>query len=379
MTPTLPVELWRRIFRLTTYTGADLDQVIKHELDSDKFTECKQNYLRTIETKVAISHVSRQFRCIASEFLFEFVSIDKPSQALKLETLMEESSTSDGPRDCIKFLFVRCTDESIMPRVTNVLRLCRDLRGFSWNHPISQTRFQDRRLVEDEMLRSIPTNLRFLNWNSLVYLNVLDAFLHNASDSLEGLYINGFLLNPPPNRCTTFPALTHLDVRCIASCNWLDKWIMPSLNELHLPYGYSYSDERCPGVLTHAGMSLRVLRLGTSFRVTPNLLSQILCICPKLEEIYYFVHPNDDLCPWESEATHVLLRMVGIDFVGTGFGGYDKVQDYFGSISKTRFPSLHTIMVDDIFFDGSTERVRIIMESKSDNFGSAEIRMVQFL
>ncbi|TDL14580.1 hypothetical protein BD410DRAFT_845895 [Rickenella mellea] len=134
--PLLPMELWRRIFRLATSSGVEPDRGFKLW-----FTEHQQNHLDMMETKIAISLVSRRFRRIASEFLFEFVHVDKPSHALKLEIMMKESSTSElGPRDWFKFLFVTCTDASITPKVANALRLCRGLRGFSWNHPGSRTR-----------------------------------------------------------------------------------------------------------------------------------------------------------------------------------------------------------------------------------------------
>ncbi|TDL26544.1 hypothetical protein BD410DRAFT_836418 [Rickenella mellea] len=199
MTPSLPTELLKTIIRYATHAGVDPYPAATPanpcaNPDSWWFAEFEEVNLETMKTKIALTRVSRRFRRMALEFLFEFVSIQKLSKALKLiETIKKQSSNIElGPREWVKFLFVR-QPESNMRLVTKILHLCRGLRGFSWTPTASQTRFKDREAAQDEVIQNIPTNIQFLHWSGMVQFSAFAALLQRASASLRVLCTYGLI------------------------------------------------------------------------------------------------------------------------------------------------------------------------------------------
>ncbi|TDL26532.1 hypothetical protein BD410DRAFT_825688 [Rickenella mellea] len=382
MTPSLPTELWRTIFRHATSAAVDADLAIKHPkpepLWFDKF---EQHNLEEMKTKIALTRVSHRFRRIASEFLFEFVSIgDSDRAVILLETMMKQSSnTALGPKphELVKFLFVRCSRTRL---VTKILYLCRGLRGFSWNAPDSQTRFQNWAAVQDEMIQNIPTNIRFLNWNARVdQTNTFAAFLHKASASLQILYISGVPAFQQPLQHVSYSALTHLRVEDTSPFGCLATWTMPSL--IYLDLVARYTGGSSPTFFPNFGKRLRVLRLGRSFTLLRPLLSHILKSHPNMEEIHYHCSTFRRSSLWKSDVTHMKLKVVGVGIAETNLMdiaiAHSELRKNFGTISRTRFPGLDRIIVDVVESSPLIPKgTSLLMTRVSKNFRSAEITMI---
>ncbi|TDL26515.1 hypothetical protein BD410DRAFT_523168 [Rickenella mellea] len=384
MTPSLPTELLRTILRYSSTVDVDFDAPVTHPVpESSWFVKFEKDNMDKLETKIAITRVCRRFRRIASDFRFEFVGIATANQALKLGEMLKKQSSNGvpGPREWVKFLFVRCP-ESNTRLITKILRLCRNLRGFSWNPTTSRTRFQNREAVQDEMIQNIPINVRYLHWNARVdQANTFAAFLHKASASLQIFYINRAMCNPTSQRPlmhVSFPSLTHLQVEDTYPFQPLVTWTMPSL--LNLDLISHYSGFQPATLLSNVGTSLRVLRLGWPFRLGRPLLSHILKTCPNLEELHYrhFTFQRSESSIWVSDATHLNLKKVGVHAVrAVADVALSELRIYFGPISKSRFPSLDTIIV--VADSGSPlipHNAYLLMTRDSEDFLSAKVTVV---
>ncbi|TDL26540.1 hypothetical protein BD410DRAFT_525185 [Rickenella mellea] len=224
MTPSLPTELLKAIFRYATEAGVDPSLAVT-DAKSDWFAKFEEDNLGTMATKIALTRVSRRFRRISLEFLFEFVSIDKADQAVPLVALMKKqaSTTAPGPREWIKFLCVRCSNTRL---VIKIIRLCRSLRGFSWYPTTPSTRREIEEAAQDELINNIPVNIRYLHWNAVLnQASTFSVFLHKASASLQILSIRGIMRNPAsglPFSHLSFPSLTHFQVEDMYPFRWLD-------------------------------------------------------------------------------------------------------------------------------------------------------------
>ncbi|TDL26542.1 hypothetical protein BD410DRAFT_525215 [Rickenella mellea] len=382
MTPSLPTELLKAIFRYATYAGVDPSSPAVTGAKTDWFAKFEGGNLETMETKIALTRVSRRFRQIALEFLFEFVSIDKPSQAVKLAALMKKqsSNTGLGPGKWIMFLFVRCP-ESNTRLITKILHFCRDLRGFSWNPTTSRTRLRNGETAQDEMIQNIPINIRFLHWNTpLDQTNTFAAFLHKASASLQILYIGGILRYPTsqwPHLHVSYPSLTHLQVEDTYPFQCLATWTMPSLIDLDLIARYWGGS---PVMFPNVGSSLRVLRFSRSFTLLASLLAHILDDYPNLEEIYYHYFTFRRSSLWDSDARHMKMKKVVVGIAETVHMDIEAAQSSlrhnFGPISKTRFPSLDTIIVDVVSSPLIPKGTKFLMTRVSEDFLSAKISIM---
>ncbi|TDL21703.1 hypothetical protein BD410DRAFT_840377 [Rickenella mellea] len=378
MPPPLPTELLETIFRYATSAGVDPHLGITHaKHEAHWFVKFKKDNLEKMEIKIALTRVSRRFRRIALEFLFEFVSIDNPHQAERLVKMMKEepSSSELRPRERIKFLFVTFPN---IPLVTEILRLCRGLRGFWWNPHDTQTRPQNWEAAQDEMIQTIPTNLRFLHWNAEVPFEIFTTFLQKASASLQiisasRIRAHRLLQHRLPR--ASYPCLTHLHFDHLSLFVWLQSvtWEIPSLIEVNLSGLHSGGElQRC---FRHAGKSLRVLRLGRNVRLMPSFLSHILDACASLEELYYHTDGYlDDTPLWHSDVAHMKMQKVAIYAPMAKHMAISMLQHYFGPISKTRFPSLDNVIICDI--SGGPlipNHYSVLMRRVSEDFHSAEI------
>ncbi|TDL21702.1 hypothetical protein BD410DRAFT_789443 [Rickenella mellea] len=383
MPPSLPTELWKTIFRYATSADAGPHPGITHaKHDAHWFVVFENENLEKMETKFALRRVSHRFRRIALEFLYEFVSIDKPHQGEKLVEMMKEQSSNgeDGPCEWIRFLFVRRSSARI---VTEILSLCRSLKGFSWNPHFTQTRPKNWKAAQEEMIQNIPTNLRFLHWNERVPFKTFATFLQKASASLQNISASGVQahrLHQHPSPSASYPCLTHLHFDDPSLFHWLQAvtWEMeiPSLKELNL--SGLHSGVEFPRVFRDAGKSLRVLQLGRHVHLMPPFLSHILDACANLEELYYHTGTGDgyvdDTPLWHSDVAHMKMQKVAIYASMAKHMAVSMLLHYFGPISKTRFPSLNPVII----YDSSSgplipNQYSVLMRRVSEDFRSAEI------
>ncbi|TDL26543.1 hypothetical protein BD410DRAFT_836417 [Rickenella mellea] len=385
MTPSLPTELLKKIFGYATYAGVDVDLAVTHrEIEPFTFAKFEKDSLDTMATKISLTRVSRRFRRIALEFLFKFVCIYTSKQATKLVNMMKRPSSNAGlgPREWIKFLFVRC---SIERRVTEILQLCRGLRGISWNPTTFQRSLKNWEAVQDEMIRNIPTNIRILHWNGRVLFSTFASFLQRAS-ALRILYVSGVTVDttlPQPVQSALYASLTNLHVEHPPRLGWLDNvtWEMPSLIELSLFVHYHhYRDGSFPSFVRNVSKTLRVLRLGPHVELVPQLMSHILNTCVNLEEIYYYTIHEHHSFLWAFHTKHTTMKRIGLSIFmerHTMDRASATLRQYLGPISKARFPSLDTVVVCDasrtpLIPTGSHLRMKRV----SEDFYSAEISLV---
>ncbi|TDL26551.1 hypothetical protein BD410DRAFT_895213 [Rickenella mellea] len=256
----------KMIFLCATYAGDDPYHAVTHTT-SNLFDKFEKDNLDKMETKAALTRTSRRFRRIALEFLFEFLSIKKPKQAVELVKMMKKHSSNSSlrPHEWIKFLFATCCTEL----VTEILHLCCGLVGFSWAPLASEAKSQRLAAAQDEMISNIPTNIRFLRWNRPFQFNTFATFLHKASASLQVLYTHGAAVGATlqqPVLRPSYPSLTHLHVVHLSGFDWLDTVTLdlPELIELSVFCQYS-AGNLFPEVFRNASKSLRVLRLGYYF------------------------------------------------------------------------------------------------------------------
>ncbi|TDL21695.1 hypothetical protein BD410DRAFT_789434 [Rickenella mellea] len=385
----MPTELLKAIFRYAMYAGLDLSPATTHtKPDAHWLVKFEDDNLEMTETKIALTRVSRRFRRIALEFLYEFVIIDKPKQAEKLLELMKEQSSHRRrsklrPREWIRFLCVRRSSARI---VTELLRLCRRLKGFSWNPHYAQIRPQDWEAAQDEMIQTIPTNLRFLHWNEEVPFKLFTAFLQKASASIEIICVSGMQvdksLKPPLSR-SSFPSLTHLHFEYPSHFLCLEAltWETASLVELNI--SGLYLGEDFTRNFQNASKSLRVLRLGRHVRLMPDLLSHILDAWVNLEELYYHTGHGyiGDTALWASDLAHMKMQKVGVNAskaTPVTFGeARPMLRHYFGRISKTSFPSLDTVIICDVTSNPLVSNdYSVLMRRVSEDFNSAKISVI---
>ncbi|TDL21698.1 hypothetical protein BD410DRAFT_789437, partial [Rickenella mellea] len=290
------------------------------------------------------------------------------------------SSSELRPREWIRFLCVRRSSAQI---VTEILRLCCNLKGFSWNHYYTDIKPPDWEAAQDEMIRHIPTNLRFLNWNGAIQFNTLAEFLRKTSASLQILCACRIQVNKLPQQPllrASYPSLTHVHLEGTSLFVWLEavNWEMPSLIELNL--FELYVGQGFPKVFRTVGKTLRVLRLGRYVRLMPELLSHILDAYANLEELYYHTGYGgvDDTPRWAFDVTHMKMQKVGIDASMAKSMDFSEaspmLRDRFGPISKTRFPLLDTLIIYDISI-GSLVLTNhtFVMRRVAEDFYSAEI------
>ncbi|TDL16492.1 hypothetical protein BD410DRAFT_622432 [Rickenella mellea] len=401
MSQSLPPELWRTILRFATSDGIDYELGI---IPGDPSITRIERYSAVIKkmssvrmthrTKIDITQVSRLFNQVAAEFLYEQVRIDGASGATKLFKRLSDTSAG-GPRQWIKVIVVQNDSGRPPPAkshiaaqmVTDILRLCVDLRGFFWFH----RNFFTGQKSSEEMITHIPGNIRVFRWSTTGECATLTGFLHKASTSLRVLVITDSIFC----RCAThspitFPLLTHLT---LGGGGGLTSFLrslgpMPSLTEFTL-CGLN------PNII--AGTSapvwtrtLRIVRMNHEIRVFPtsNTVVPVLRACPILQEIHYWCHTRlstQPSSPWTSDLNHPSLQYISV----TGMGTTDVYRDlqharsslclYFRNISASRFPVLDTIVVYDIILEepgSGIYPICVMLRRVSDDFSSAELSVI---
>ncbi|TDL16484.1 hypothetical protein BD410DRAFT_795332 [Rickenella mellea] len=392
MTPTLPPELWRGILQFATSDGVDYN-LGRMRGDSLKTRKTQSEMIMHMKTKVDITRVSRLFNQIGAEFLYEHVRIEDANRAVKLFERLSAAGPN-GPRQWIKVIVVDNVESRGDPpesdiaaaTITGILRLCADLRGFFWFHPMSGAHFKSRKSSE-EMMTHIPRNIQIFRWSADVECPTFAAFLHKASTSLRVLVIMGYI----DCHCTahspiTFPSLTHLALgKTTNALNSLGP--MPSLTEFTLRACDYNGDNILARVLTpERTKALRVVRFGYGVRVhvMNNFFAPMLVACPILQEIHYYSylgHPSST--PWTSDLSHPTLQHLSV--IAMGKTRYRDLQNarselclHLLNISASRFPSLDTVTVDRVLFGSaeSTDFTRLMLRRVTDDFSSAEISII---
>ncbi|TDL16974.1 hypothetical protein BD410DRAFT_843979 [Rickenella mellea] len=298
-----------------------------------------------------------------------------------VDRLLRTSSSDSGPCETVKFVFVD-TDAAfkarMASRLADLLRLCRNLRGFSWiNH---SQHYEDNSYRDEEVIDQIPGHIQFFGWSGRVSYANLSTFLCDSSASLRIVHIAkiqhdwAFPIQLPT---ATFPYLTDLRVdQSYDPLKWLSGWSTPLLCNLYLSHlSIDRGDRVLERTLSSVARTLRYLRFGHGLNVNAPLLSKILHACPHLQEFYYhLVHTIGQQSPWSSNLTHSSLKVITLVWYISCTWTYSDLRNYFRNISKTTFPLVDMIEVKPVTYGGSGEEyMNISLRRLSDDFSSAEI------
>jgi hypothetical protein len=271
--PLLPSELWQTVFRIAA--GEPSTTFDTSPLPSFSTTPRAWNtparpynwdpeykeYFQRIDTKCQIVLVSRHWRNLALDLLYEYVVLTTTPALLSFMYALEagwrrpqkgnEESSSGSSRYGGWFtkrlnISFRAVDSSLRTNIQKMapaFRLCDNLDILDINYHADGVDPRDNEFCHSPILHEIicvGSRLRCIRWKSLASQSYhLFQLLQNNSQSLEAL---PFALadEPPPRNFTplsgiTFPKVHSLDIAYIRRFDsWLPDCNFPALKELHV-------------------------------------------------------------------------------------------------------------------------------------------------
>ncbi|TDL14584.1 hypothetical protein BD410DRAFT_181989 [Rickenella mellea] len=307
MTIHLPTEVWMDTIRRATSSGIDLDDGVTHGLDIMNWCiALMQRNATTMRTKVTLTELSHQITQIAAEYLYEIITIEKPSDASNLLAKLTQANDSKlmpFHRQWIKLIFMQDLPlPPITPILSDILSLCRGLEGVSW---IDSDHGSEWNPLHVKLTGQIPTEIEFLNWSGQVLRTTILA----SSASVRVLHIGGLVDDSIPSHLV-FPSLSHLSVRhSFLPCHLFAVSSMPKLVDLFIQ-AHFWDASLLRSVLNDVAATLRILRLGDRTIVKPTLFSTILDSCPEciiinppsfqspvvFMDIFYYDTPLFEMC-----------------------------------------------------------------------------------
>ncbi|TDL17932.1 hypothetical protein BD410DRAFT_793803 [Rickenella mellea] len=342
MDPHLPPEIWRKVLRFATFTATSLNAV---DWDprwsyarSQAVTHLAWTYESTLSTKKAITLVSRHFRELSIEYLYEHVHLFSTHNAmLLLVTILSHTtaiSSPDSAAKWIKHIFVKLRKNEDSDEMDAVLMQifphCQKLAGFGWE---SNGQLQDTN-DDSELMASIPLSITGLEWNRNSYGRSFNSLRNHTA--LRHLRVSDLSSHSQDLHAVTMPFVTHLDVRAPMTCIAASQWGLPSISHLTTDWRRGQNFERLVSRDT-----LRSLYISPTTWTTLDAIPRILATMPKLETFSYDVAVNT-LYPLHYSSTWLgvgsLASLTRIHLIC-------RIFSYFGN-SKRSFSAIR-----DFFFD----------------------------
>ncbi|KAK0450548.1 uncharacterized protein EV420DRAFT_1646466 [Desarmillaria tabescens] len=378
--PELPPEIWMLVIRFATCSYPDpLDTSRPVSfLDPPHVTQLRLvTYYATMQQKLALCRVSRQWREWATEFLYEFVWVNRAGHARLLARTLE-TPEGKGHGRWIRRLHVETMtlDKCNPSHLRTILDASPDLAIYSDHRSIRLTLFSVNSPLEetctpDDLFQSLPTNLRRLSWTSYEASPTPTMPLFSVLHNLTFLELHfhapmrsAFAVSSPPpvSPSQTFylPQLQTLKTSlCSNTFELLSTWILPSLCNLSLiSPDFSYSSPGFLAFFSAHGAKINQLELGHS---SSNILEEhyitpirpvtgrpsLASLLPNMTE---FICSADAEWNWESPdwiAPHVLLpshprlQLIGVRDIGRG--NWLLIEQMRSLLRRDAFPSLRYV------------------------------------
>ncbi|TDL17469.1 hypothetical protein BD410DRAFT_843619 [Rickenella mellea] len=206
--PTLPVELWREISRLATYTPICFDTSLHPDTWNPEAKEFIDRYEVNFRTKRALTLVSRQIRRISLDFLCDIIIIDSevynPAVGVVCKQLGRVSKLIQYLPTTQHFLMGldglgHSYLEGAARSLEQILRKCNNLRGLHLSFPSmgihqfsNSLSLRHDRSLQMQVAGVVCPGLQFLSVQGTIWENVYEKMLDRVSLSLRAHHMSAW-------------------------------------------------------------------------------------------------------------------------------------------------------------------------------------------
>ncbi|OCH87403.1 hypothetical protein OBBRIDRAFT_796228 [Obba rivulosa] len=353
----LPVELWLEIFRWGTLSSLTirLNATSYHPFETTTLTTDD-----TLRTKLSLVLVCRQWRRLALEFLYEDIWLREMGSLAEQLLQGREGEGVPGYGRWVRRAYLpyanTITDAPRMPPIVEMLHSCQNLQVLTRPGPYHFPR-------RDDILRfDFPAG----DCPSLTSLKRLDWWHHNEAARSGGINFLPDILRAAPNLQylslggeiwlnflrvaeLALPCLTTLRIRRmnILFIQQICRWSMPNLR--HIIIDTFVDVAMLEPFWEEFGEQIQTVELGNNLKYyVSDALASILSGCPRLEELYYYIHFTAK--PLSLRDKQICLHTVGLHAqTNSAFHPidsplyWDHIQEHFAILSQPYFPKLMTI------------------------------------
>ncbi|TDL17920.1 hypothetical protein BD410DRAFT_831193 [Rickenella mellea] len=342
----LPPEIWRNIFRFATFTATSLNV-----MDWDRSRRnAALSYQSTLPTKKALTLVSRKFREMSLDYVFELVQIFNRHNAQRLlDTIREHttySSTGSSPAKLIKYIIVvpgaeEDSDLSLNEVWMKIFPFCTKLAGFATGWKSAERGPNGEKIDLSALMASIPSSITTLEWHRTLSPRSFHSLRKHAA--LRNLRVSNLLPMSPEDHDVIIPFITHLDV-CIPMRNVpVSWWDLPSVSHLTLEWPERRHYKRLIG---KSKDTIRSLYLAEPCRSKSNDFPWIVAKMPNLETFCYDIvlagnEPTTFPSSWLGVGYHASLTHIYLFCRG---GGWDPAKRSFSEVRDSFSRHLQPLM-----------------------------------
>ncbi|TDL17921.1 hypothetical protein BD410DRAFT_831194 [Rickenella mellea] len=342
MAPHVPPEIWRHIFRCATFTATSLNMMDWHphwpyasppwEVDQ------ALTYFSTQPTKMALTLVSRHFREMTLEFLFELVQLHYTRNAqLLLDSILPHTTGTDtrsSPAKWIKYIIVDLdgvsasdSDQwSMVEVLTKIFPCCSNLAAFGW----SSVRLNGKH-DHPTLMASIPLTITTLEWHAD---SCMESFYHlRYHTALQNLRVCRIISMSREGLDVTIPFITHLSVRNPLGFIAEAWWDLPSVSHLTI---HNVNYNLIKQLLSKSRDTIRSIYLPEPLMCKSGDFPRLLASMPNLETLSYAIILNMSnqlhfSSLWSGVSRHASLTRI---YIFAGIGIIDKwtlstIRDFF--------------------------------------------------
>ncbi|TDL15901.1 hypothetical protein BD410DRAFT_82215 [Rickenella mellea] len=330
MDPHFPPEIWRNIFRFATFTEIPLQKLdwgphssspkdAHRDLDP---TLAYHSVQSALPTKKALTLVSRSFREMSLEHMFELVELFRTRNAqLLLDTIPPNTAVTDkgnSPTKWIKCIIVsldyyQSTNELYLmdELLTKLLPFCTNLDAFGWKtlERVDSAEKIDRSITT--LMESLPPTITTLEW--LRYSPVQAFHSLRNHTTLRNLRIADISYMSPGESDVIIPSITHLDARTRFTTIAASRWGLPSVSHVTL----DWIESPVLALFGNCRDTIRSIYFPDPWRCRSisDDFSRILTSLPKLETFSYGItvnlfDPPRLASPWLGVARHPSLTHI---------------------------------------------------------------------
>ncbi|TDL20445.1 hypothetical protein BD410DRAFT_371922 [Rickenella mellea] len=392
MHPQIPPEILRNIFRLATFTTTSLnvmdwDPHWPYAWASEK-ADPTLSYESTLPTKKALTLVSRSFRDLSLEFLFELVQLfhTRNAQLLLDMILSQTTGTGKRPAKWIKYIMVDLDKDDDSRLMDGVLKKifphCENLAAFGYD---SKERMRDpwNDVDSSDLMASIPLSITTLEWHRDSLGNSLNSL--QSHTALRNLRVSGFLVHD--NHVVALPFITHLYLQPPFTIP-ASPWGLPSISHLRMDAFFAVDRFLAESESKDTIRSLYIADSRTRLGGFPQLLASL----PKLGTFSYdFNIGLQVLLPsssWLGAARHASLSHIYLFCNGGVNRSFSTIRDGFSDhlqpLMALHLPLTIGIMHAHLLFEhgdfreggyGAADKQRFF-DDLSSSLSSSEVRVI---
>ncbi|THH07293.1 hypothetical protein EW145_g3474 [Phellinidium pouzarii] len=237
-TPTLPPELWLRVFAFLTYIPGVMsttdDNAIEAFSEDSEGVILQELYRKTMDVKLAVSRVSWMWRILILPSLYEYVTVKSRQHARLVATTLSYLRTSQAEEDYygrwVKRVEVSAEDdywdEESLVSLVGILDCTPNIQVFSDFFSLSRSGIGTA-LIERLCALCEKGYLRRIEWSGVVDSSLSE--LLQGTRSLQVLVSRQLISNP-----TILPNLRNLIIRTVKPTCFsnLENFLAPNLRSL---------------------------------------------------------------------------------------------------------------------------------------------------